>query len=334
MNAPRSGRIITICLVFLVTGAFAALRSAARDGTAQPLQRQVSSVAQWADLQPDGEPPPIPAGGESDEPEDAAARPPDAPGDAPGVAHLRKLTADEINRIRYLELRAFRREGNQPDRVTVKVPRGTVDDFLLEMEGHPDFRGEATRREFRKLTPPQKLHEIARYMGDAWHDRVRIETDPEIFVAFRNQVMPLVLRGCAATGCHSPSYRDAARFGLFKDPKRSAATTYANFVMLNELGAGDLPLINRAQPENSLLLMYMLPEKDVRAMMRHPGGIALKPIYQSREALGYKRIEQWIASLRQPPPNYGVSFFRDEDDIEDDRIGDAEPGDADAGIEE
>lgn len=227
-----------------------------------------------------------------------------------GPVIMRKLTSEEINRIRFLELRAFRLAATDaPDRVTVKIPKKTVDDFLLEMEGHKDFLGEPSRREFRKLTPPQKLHYIAKYQGDAFIDRVKIESDPEVFLEFRKRILPTVLRGCATSGCHNMSYDESTRFGLYKDPKKLNEKIYANFVLLSELQYDGMSVINRTQPDNSLLLTYMLPAKEVKESMRHPGTEELKPIFQSRAAPNYKRIERWIASLRQPAPSYGVSMI-------------------------
>lgn len=227
----------------------------------------------------------------------------------PTVADLRKLTPEEIQRIRFLELRAFRLTTDRPDSVVVKIPRKTIDDFLADVEGEEGWRGDAARREFRKLTPPQKLHIMARERGDKYLDRLEIQSDPEVFAEFRKHVMPMVLRGCATTGCHSPSYPDDVRFGLYKDPKKLPPTTYANFIMLNELTMDGQPVINRVQPENSLLLTFMLPEKEVKPTMRHPGKVAIRPVFQSRGAPAFKRIEKWIASLRQPAPDYGVSFL-------------------------
>lgn len=227
-----------------------------------------------------------------------------------GPVMMRKLTPEEINRIRFLELRAFRLAATDaPDRVTVKIPKKTVDDFLLEMEGHKDFLGEPSRREFRKLTPPQKLHYIAKYQGDAFIDRVKIESDPEVLLEFRKRILPTVLRGCATSGCHNMSYDESARFGLYKDPKKLNEKIYANFVLLSELQYDGMSVINRTQPDNSLLLTYMLPAKEVKESMRHPGAVELKPIFQSRAVPNYKRIERWIASLRQPAPSYGVSMI-------------------------
>lgn len=250
--------------------------------------------------------------------DDPPPKKPDEPPDQPeevvsdsGPVTLRKLTPEEINRVRYLELRAFRlAASDRPDRVTVKIPKKTVDDFLLEMEGHEDFLGEPSRRAFRKLTPPQKLHFIAKYQREAFIDKVKIESDPEVLLEFRKRVLPTVLRGCATSGCHNANYDENTKFGLYKDPKRQADKVYANFLLLSELQHDGMPVINRTQPDNSLLLSYMLPIKEVKESMRHPGGVELQPMYQSRGAQNYKRIERWIASLRQPAPDYGISMVR------------------------
>ncbi len=247
------------------------------------------------------QPPPPEDKDDADEPNDNVLNPPTG---------LRKLTPEEINRIRYLELRGIRLATNRPDRVTVKLSRETVEEFLIEMEGDPSFRGKKARRAFRKLTAPQKLHHIAYYKGAKYADKVEIKTDPEIFVEFRKKVMPLVTRTCAQQGCHaSTSADDGVLFRLFKDPKRRPATTYANFLMLNETGAGRHLVIDRSQPENSLLLTYMLPAQDVRPELRHPSGITSKPVLKSRKTPAFRRLQKWIASLKHPQENYDVRLL-------------------------
>jgi hypothetical protein len=228
---------------------------------------------------------------------------------------FRKLTSKEINRVRYMELRGMRMRTDLPDRVTVKISKETVDDFLVAMEGNEDFKGEASRREFRKLMPPQKLHQIATYMKEPYADKVEILTDPEVFVEFKKNVMPQVLRGCATTGCHAPGSGDAVKFRLFKDPKKTAETTYANFLILNDVGIGQQRVINRAQVSDSLLLTYMLPPEDVKPELRHPGKSMGKPIFRGRGALQYKRLEHWISSLKNPPSDYGVYLVKPIDDL-------------------
>lgn len=232
---------------------------------------------------------------------------------SPEISSLRKLTEKEISRIRFMELRGMRVASRKPDRVMVKVPQKAVEDFLKEMEGHPDFRGDKARRAFRKCTPAQKLHYIAHYTKDSeersarFADRVEIKSDPEVFVEFRQNIMPIVLRGCASPKCHnSANESELMRLRFFKDPKKSASTTYANFLVLNEAELGLSRLIDRGQPENSLLLTFMLPSEEVKMGNRHPGEMKMKPVFRSRKARGFKRILKWISSLKHPAGDYGV----------------------------
>lgn len=245
-------------------------------------------------------------GADDDDTDDALAdRPPP----------LVKLTKSQINKLRYMELRGMRiHKLPTPDRVSVKIAREVIDDFLLEMEGHEDFGGKKHRKAFLKMTAPQKLNVIAHYRGAAYADRVEIKNDPEIFVEFRRNVMPIVQRTCATTGCHGQTNQNAAGFRLFKDPKRTSPTTYANFVVLNELNINGHPMVNRSHPDDSLLLTYMLPEKDVPVELRHPGGVKFKPVFQKRKAMGFERISRWIAALKHPAEDYGVHIISSPDE--------------------
>lgn len=237
-----------------------------------------------------------------------ANEPEEAKADSP---LLRKLTEREIQRIRFLELRGIR-QGNdsKPEPITVKLDAKLVEEFLTLMEGKPNYTGNLARGEFRKLTAAQKVHFIAAERGPEFADRIHITSDPEVFVEFRKKVMPLILRGCATTGCHGPADSETSRFHLYKDPKKAADTTYANFIVLNDVQVNGVSILNRSQPENSLLLSYMLPTKDVKPDMRHPGATEIKPLFQTRNGPDYKRIEKWIGSLKHPVEDYGVHLLK------------------------
>ncbi|HVP11359.1 MAG TPA: hypothetical protein VMV94_09270 [Phycisphaerae bacterium] len=232
---------------------------------------------------------------------------------------LRKLTPQEINHLRFMELRGMRLTTEQPDKVTVKIPQQTVNDFLLEMQGERNFNKDMGlpeeapsadgRAAFLRLTGPQKLHYMAFRDGAKYADRVEITSDPEVFLEFKKNVMPTVLRGCATTACHGSPDRGAGRFVLFNDPKRTTATTYGNFLMLNEIDYNGRRLIDRGQPENSLLLTYMLPPDAVKPELRHPGNVTYKPMFRSVAATKYRRIQAWIGSLKHPAEDYGIHFF-------------------------
>ncbi len=258
----------------------------------------------------------------------------EADDDDDGPTGLRKLTKEEVSRIRYLELRGMRlgRAASRPDRVIVKIPKETTEDFLKEMEGHEDWQGDVTRREFHKLTAPQKLHQIAIYKGAKYADRVRIMSDPEVFVAFRQNVMPTAVRSCGTPGCHLYDPQRPRPFQLFSDPTKTEATTYANFIMLCEMEVNGQRLIDRAKPDESLLLTYLLPVKDVEPALRHAATPGPKTIYRTRKAMGYRQIQKWISSLKHPAEDYGVRFTRppparasDNEDGEGDRPDESSP---------
>lgn len=234
---------------------------------------------------------------------------PDEP--TPYAPELVKLTNAQISRIRYLELRGMRLRTDLPDKVTVRITQDVIDDFAREMETLPGYEGEKSRREFLKETPPQKVHRMAKEVGAAYADRVEITSDPEVFVAFKKNVMPFVIRTCATAGCHNSGNRADVTFRLFNDPKKSASTTYANFIILNDLVVNKSgPVINRDHPERSLLLSFLVNPKNVSADLRHPGPVNYTPAFQSTKDPRYRRIEQWIRSLKHPAEDYGVRLIK------------------------
>jgi hypothetical protein len=241
------------------------------------------------------------------QPDDGSDEPEDDAGDGRFIAQLRKLTGEEINRIRFMELRGMR-EGTDstPDPVTVRIGRKVVDEFLTVMDGTPNFTGEEARRAFRRLTPAQKLHVMAAERRTEFADKVQIKTDPQVFKEFRQQVLPVVLQGCATAGCHAPGSGEEVKFRLFNDPKRSPETTYANFLILNDLEVGGRRVLHRADPPESLLLTCMLPPEEVKPALRHPGSKKFRPVFQNRAVRGFRQIEQWIASLKHPAEDYGT----------------------------
>lgn len=231
-----------------------------------------------------------------------------------------RITKEQINRIRFMELRASRLRQRSADRVVVTVPKAAINKFLERRQGSPGFQGDAARRQFMRLSPPEKLAEIAFATYDTpdervFADLVQIKTDPEAMVEFRRRVMPIVLNNCATSACHGRADVSETKMRLYNDPKRSDRTTYGNFVTLREwtvsheipTGSGrrDFRLIEPTYPEDSLLLNYMLREDETK--LRHPGQ-SIKPVFQNRAAPGYVLIRDWIASLRQLPVDEGYGF--------------------------
>lgn len=216
-----------------------------------------------------------------------------------------RLTPQQINRVRFMELRASCARNIRPtdipvDRVVVRIPSQTIKDFLAWKQGTPDYEGEAAHRRFMRRTPPGKLAEIAYWARDSedelkWADRVEIRTDPEALVEFRRQIQPLLISGCASSACHGGTALAEVKVRFYNDPARSDRTTYANFITLREITIDGHRMIDTNTVEDSLFLNYMLREDLTR--IHHPGR-RIKPVYQTRTTTGYRLIARWIESLR------------------------------------
>ena len=65
-------------------------------------------------------------------------------------------------------------------------------------------------------------------------------------------------------------------------------------------------MIDRNQPSRSLLLQFGLPEKLAR--VKHPKGGPTRPMYRDVRHRPYKMMDDWIRSLLNPRPKYGLKF--------------------------
>jgi hypothetical protein len=228
-----------------------------------------------------------------------------------------RLTREQINIVRFMELRACR-ERISPgqripvDRVVVRIPREAIDRFIADKIGDRDLLGDQARRDFLRRTPPEKLAFIAYQTFDSpdeeyYARNLDIRTDPEIIQVFKRNVMPVILTNCASSACHGNPNPEVTRLRLYRDPRRRDQTTYANYLTLREWMVDGQPLLNPAKPDESLLLHYMLPEDQTR--FRHPGDRKFTPVFRNRRAPGYIRIEQWIGALRDLYSGRGYGFF-------------------------
>src|SRR5262249_7175917 len=159
----------------------------------------------------------------------------------------------QINRIRFMELRASRAGKGDPenlvDRVSVQIPPDVANKFLLLKQGDGPFRGEDARKRFLSMTAAQKLAVMAYWLHDTheefeFADAVQIKTDPEVIVRFRNRIQPTLLAKCASSNCHGSSDVTKTKLRLYDDPKNREVTTYANLVTLREWLVDGRPVID------------------------------------------------------------------------------------------
>ena len=198
------------------------------------------------------------------------------------------LTVDQVNQLKQLELK--------PDDVfKVSFNRDVKKRYLA--------RGEIGAATFYTMSDPDQARRILA-TGDAeLANDVRIDSDPASMAEFRQRVLPIVLGGCAASGCHSTVAR-AGGFTLFTGDV-SPRAEYTDFYLLQHYER--LPavrdgvvrvLIDRTHPDQSLLAEYCLP-RDIGAPP-HPKAENFKPIIPNRNDPRYVAMLRWITLLLKP----------------------------------
>jgi hypothetical protein len=102
------------------------------------------------------------------------------------------------------------------------------------------------------------------------------------------------------------------------NPADNEPAAYTNFYILQQhvkqapqqpgpFGRGELRMIDRARPDQSLLVQYMLPP--TIAEHDHPQVPGYRPIVRGREDPVYLRTIDWIGKSLEPvEPDYGIDY--------------------------
>lgn len=234
----------------------------------------------------------------------------EAGGSGPGAAELPPpppVSDADIQRLRLAELRLdgpaevvrvrFLRKARQRD-----LPLEVLDTLRRRSDFRPAWEDVLTRG-----LPHEKLQLIVRLTGTEHAERIAVDSDPAVFDAFRRRVLPLVNRGCARSGCHGG--KGAREFRFPVGSSSSDTYAYTAFVLLDQRQTVHGPLVNRANPEESVLLTYMLPpEATDRGHPPVGRGPAFKPVVRSRDDRLYAAVLEWIDQLAVPRPEYGLAY--------------------------
>lgn len=211
------------------------------------------------------------------------------------------LNQNDINRIRQHELR--------PEDNAVRVR------FENDVERRYATASNQDPGRFRARRPVEKALEILERGTPEMAKDVRILNDPAALAEFRRFVQPLALNGCATAGCHGGT---AGGSLILYAPADTEEASYTNFYILQQyrqpsgqnqsvFGTGDLRMIDRTNPEQSLLLQYGLPT-DV-AEFDHPSVRGFRPIFRNLQDPRYEQVVRWIdQTLRPFEPDYGISY--------------------------
>jgi len=231
-----------------------------------------------------------------------------APSSRPaGAASSRLLSDADVQKLRWGELRAAQSGAVEP--VRVEFAKGFAEKFLR------DLASDADRERFRRAQAAEKFQMViavtetvdAAYAKYA--DQIRIVDDPTVFREFRRVVLPEVMKGCATPACHGGSVSKG--FRLVNEPRHATRTLYTNFFIVQwATGKDGRPVIDRKEPEGSLLLQYLLPAGE--AQVSHPPAqVPIKPMVRGRNDRTYRAILDWIRSLRpfrDGRSDYGIQY--------------------------
>ncbi len=137
-------------------------------------------------------------------------------------------------------------------------------------------------------------------------ENLEITSDPLNMAGFRTMVQPYVLQNCATAACHGGD--KAGNFHLLRPGGApNDAVIYTDFYIMSRYVTKDGgKIINRDEPEKSLLLQYGLPK--AAAQFTHPGTADVRPRFGDSNVPEYRAMVDWVKSLAYPQPNYGIIY--------------------------
>jgi hypothetical protein len=204
----------------------------------------------------------------------------------------RMLTADEIQLVRMRELP----ENDRSIKLSIpaSAKQAALDAGIIQKE------------ELRNIP----LQEVAmRILKDrdsppALRKQIKLVGDPAPITEFRQRINKPLLTGCATAACHGDKTTTA--FRLFSPPDREEASL-TNFVILQkyekQVDGVQRSMLNRTQPQASLLLGYMLPAEISR--VPHPEVAAYKGAVKTTQDVNFLAVGEWMGkSLIPVPPSY------------------------------
>lgn len=241
------------------------------------------------------------------------------------IPSLPVLSERDINRIRVFEI-----DLKTPTRLMI------ADETMRRlMVTYPEsFPVDLTSREqMFKMEPMDKLRLIFQLRAREFYDDVRVMQDPPVMADFKSKVHSAggwLVNACASNRCHGGT--EAGRLRLVNERPNSDAAAYTNFVILERFRLADgTPLINFEEPARSPLLHMALPRRS--SLYPHPQvdpqslGQDWSFVFRSPSERKFRDAVEWIGSLYQPRPDYGVDYPPSAPDAEGQAVPDA-PGEA------
>ncbi|MCK4624806.1 MAG: hypothetical protein KAV00_05815, partial [Phycisphaerae bacterium] len=164
------------------------------------------------------------------------------------------LTKEDIYRIRLMELKS-------DDRVSVQFRNKVLQRFIKSMRGSGDFENRGFENKFRGYNRVKQVLYILEWTdrdNATIRDDILIKTDPKVIKEFRARIWPIIAKSFASPSCYGGvKPRDGLK--LFNIPLTDERVLYTNFYILHKWERNGRRMIDRDNPEMSLLLQYGLP---------------------------------------------------------------------------
>jgi hypothetical protein len=209
---------------------------------------------------------------------------------------------EDIFRIRMEELRP-------EERLPIQFRNDVINRFIKKWRGKEEFKEFRFEDAFRGWVQanPARAVEFMREKDPEdtdIKDDILVQNDPKFMTDFRAKVWPIVAASCAAPQCHGGG-EPKGGLRLFNVAGRNERIDYTNYLLVDGVVSRGRRMVDRANPEVSLLLQYMLPED--LAQFRH--STKIQAAAGRKEDARYVAVLEWIQSLHRPPhPDYRLKY--------------------------
>jgi hypothetical protein len=220
--------------------------------------------------------------------------------DAPGLP-TQRISPEDVNTIKVFEVnfeRPPRMEANAD--LSKKIIARYASSPLVPAD--PE-----ARKGMANWSPERLLKLLFDLKARELYQEITVTGEPAALELFHRRVHDnWLIPNCATSRCHGGV--NAGAFFLFTVDYRNERTRYTNLLILLRSPApeGKPPLIDFAQPEQSLLVQYARPRID--AKYPHPDVPGWKPmLIPGRESLLNDTVA-WIRGMHQPHADYPVDY--------------------------
>ncbi|QDU33660.1 hypothetical protein KS4_17160 [Poriferisphaera corsica] len=212
------------------------------------------------------------------------------------------ISDEDMNLIRLWELPADL-DAYKP---RIKIPRENIDKLFEKYNAEEAVpKGKRERSRFYGKKGYKQIDLFFELGARELYRGIEIFDDPPAFKYWRQK-----LNASYASKYFKKYFNNTTIPGLILFDRRphDELEAYSNFFILTQLERDGMPLINRADPEKSILFQWGLP-RDV-AEYPAPKVTGWRPFFRGKEDQRFIDAIYWIKGLYQelPVPDYGVKY--------------------------